>query len=95
MTLKNLEDEHRINEREIKQDLRSLQVSKKEQETRHQEYLNALTKTYGTKQTEIRKEYERISNEIQMKYKDKMKLLRKEMDEKRKIECSKIEAKKN
>ena len=30
-----------------------------------------------------------------MKYKDKMKLLRKEMDEKRKIECSKIEFKKN
>ena len=95
MTLKNLEDEHRINERELKQDLRSLQVSKKEQETRHQEYLNALTKAYSTKQTEIRKEYERISNEIQMKYKDKMKLLRKEMDEKRKIECSKIEYKKN
>ena len=54
-----------------------------------------MTKAYTGKQTDIRKEYERISNEIQMKYKDKMKLLRKEMDEKRKIECSKIEAKKN
>ena len=93
--LKNSEDEHRINERELKQDLRALKVSKKEQETRHTEYVNALTKHFSNKQTEIRKEYERISNEIQVKYKHKMARLRKEMDEKRKIECRKIEAKKN
>lgn len=31
ITLKNQEDEHRINERELKQDLRSLKVAKKEQ----------------------------------------------------------------
>ena len=93
--LKNSEDEHRINERELKQDLRALKVSKKEQETRHTEYINALTKAYSAKQTDMRKEYERISNEIQVKYKEKMARLRKEMDEKRKIECRKIEAKKN
>ena len=47
--LKNSEDEHRINERELKQDLRALKVSKKEQETRHTEYINALTKAYSAK----------------------------------------------
>jgi hypothetical protein len=35
ITLKNVEDENRINERELKQDLRALKVSKKEQEVRH------------------------------------------------------------
>jgi hypothetical protein len=34
VTLKNAEDEHRINERELKQDLRALKVQKKEQEGR-------------------------------------------------------------
>jgi SHS2 domain-containing protein len=44
ITLKNVEDENRINERELKQDVRALKVSKKEQEVRHTEYLNALTR---------------------------------------------------
>jgi len=44
ITLKNAEDEHRIEEREIKQDLRALKVQKNEQETRHMEYINALKK---------------------------------------------------
>ena len=51
ITLKNVEDEHRIDERELKQDQRSLKVSKKEQEVRHQEYLNALTKDKSKKAT--------------------------------------------
>ena len=95
ITLKNTEDEHRIQERELKQDIRSLKVSKKEQEVRHKEYLNALTKAYNKKQTEIRKEYERISEEIQRKYKHKMAVLRSDMERKRKAEIAKIEQKKN
>ena len=95
ITLKNSEDEHRIQQRELKQDLRALKVQKKEQQIRHTEYLNALTKKYGEEATKIRKDYERISNEIQMKYKNKMKLLRENMEIKRKDAISKIEAKKN
>lgn len=75
--------------------MRGLIVQKKEQETRQKEYKNALHKAYSAKQTEVRKEFERISNEIQVKFKNKMTRLRKEMDEKRKIECRKIEDKKN
>lgn len=44
ITLKNVEDENRINQRELKQDLRSINIAKKEQEVRHKEYLNALTR---------------------------------------------------
>ena len=43
----------------------------------------------------MRKEYERICNEIQLKYKNKMNLLRENMEIKRKDAISKIEAKKN
>eukprot|EP00347_Sterkiella_histriomuscorum_P005078 403357984 len=95
ITLKNVEDEHRINERELKQDLRALKVQKKEQEVRHQEYLNALTKDKNKQATKIRAEYERIANEIQLKYKHKMLLLREEMERKRKAQIQQIENKKN
>jgi growth arrest-specific protein 8 len=80
ITLKNIEDENRINERELKQDLRSLKVSKKEQEVRHQEYLNALTRDKNKQQTKLRQDFERISNEIHLKYKNKMTNLRLEME---------------
>lgn len=95
ITLKNVEDEHRINERELKQDVRALKVSKKEQEVRHQEYLNALTKEKNKQATQVRAEYERIANEISLKYKHKMLLLREEMERKRKQMIQQIENKKN
>jgi len=44
--------------------LRALKVQKKEQEVRHQEYLNALTKDKNKQATQIRAEFERIANEI-------------------------------
>jgi len=93
--LKNSEDEHRINERELKQDLRALKVQEKEQEVRQTEYSNALNKHFNALATAKRKEYERIANEIQEKYKAKMTRLREDMEAKRKTEIAKIEAKKN
>jgi len=84
ITLKNIEDENRIDERELKQDLRALKVSKKEQDVRHQEYLNALTREKNKEQTKLRQDFERISNEIHQKYKNKMGNLRAEMENKRK-----------
>ena len=62
--LKNAEDENRINERELKQDLRALKVQEKEQEVRQTEYQNALNKHFNAQATAKRKEFERISNEI-------------------------------
>ncbi len=51
VTLKNAEDDHRIEQRELKQDVRSLKVQKKEQEVRHMEYLNTLTKDFNKRAT--------------------------------------------
>lgn len=90
-----MEDEHRVNERELKQDVRALKVQKKEQEVRHMEYLNALTKDKNKQATKISAEFERIANEIQLKYKHKMLLLREEMERKRKAQIQAIENKKN
>jgi hypothetical protein len=95
ITLKNSEDEHRIDSRELKADIRALKVSMKEQEVRQQEYIRALKKTNNKKATSIRHEHTRITNEIKMKYTHKMLLLRKEMEDKRKAMIQQIEAKKN
>ena len=59
------------------------------------EYLNALTKDKNKQATKIRAEFERIANEIQLKYKHKMLLLREEMERKRKAQIQAIENKKN
>jgi hypothetical protein len=42
ITLKQLEDEHRIRERSLKTDIRSLEVALKEQETSQNDYVFAL-----------------------------------------------------
>jgi DNA anti-recombination protein RmuC len=65
--------------------MRSLKVQKKEQEVRHMEYLNTLTKDFNKRATQMRAEFERISNEISLKYKHKMLLMREEMERKRKL----------
>lgn len=72
-----------------------MKVAKKEQEVRHAEYLNSLIKTYNQKKTDIRKEYERIQQEIQTRFKHKMLLLRNDKERKRKQEIERIEGRKN
>lgn len=59
------------------------------------EYLNALTKDFNKKATQMRAEYERLANEISMKFKHSMLLLRGEMEKKRKSMIHAIENKKN
>jgi len=43
----------------------------------------------------VRSDHERICNEIQLKYKEKMKDLRAQMEKRRKREIQKIEVRKN
>ena len=95
ITLKNVEDENRVQERELKQDVRAIKVSQKEQEIRHKEYLNALQKEKMKQQTQLRAEFERISNEIHLKSQHKMTKLRSEMVSKRKAEIKKIQEEKD
>ena len=49
------------------------------------EYLNTLTKDFNKRATQMRAEFERISNEISLKYKHQMLLMREEMERKRKL----------
>lgn len=51
ITLKQLEDEHRIRERALKTDLRSLHVMLKEQEMSHEDYTFALKAENDKNQT--------------------------------------------
>jgi hypothetical protein len=53
-TLKNVEDEHRINERELKADYRALKIQIKEQELRESDYLRALQKKHDKNCTRLR-----------------------------------------
>lgn len=95
ITLKNVEDENRINQRELKQDLRSINIAKKEQEVRHKEYLNALTREKNREQTKARHEFERICNEIHLTYQYKMKMLRQEKVTERRAAIKRIQDKKD
>ena len=54
-----------------------------------------MTKTFNHLMTEKRKEFERISNEIQLNFKHKMFLLRSDMEKRRKNAINMIESKKN
>ena len=54
ITLKQLEDEHRIKERSLKTDMRSLHVMLKEQEMSQEDYTFALKAEHDKKQTEHR-----------------------------------------
>ncbi len=54
VTLKQLEDEHRIKERALKTDIRALHVSLKEQELSQENYIFALKAENDKRQTELR-----------------------------------------
>ena len=95
VTLKNQEDEHWVQSRELKADVWALKVQEKEQLIRQEDYMWALQKDNNKKQSSIRAEYERLANEIKLKYTNMMLNLWKKMEEKRKRIISQIENKKN
>ena len=72
ITLKQLEDEHRIRERALKTDLRSLHVMLKEQEMSHEDYTFALKAENDKNQTESRQEFDRKLTDLKKKYDLKM-----------------------
>lgn len=93
--MKQLEDEHRTKERELKTDNRALKVQLKEQEVGHYDYEFALKSDHDKKMTNLRQEYERNMNEIKKKYDLKMSDVRKDMEDERAQKIKQIEKKKN
>ncbi|KRX07161.1 hypothetical protein PPERSA_00071 [Pseudocohnilembus persalinus] len=96
ITLKQLEDEHRIKSRELKTDTRSLKVIKKEQEVSQHDYvMYALNFDFSKKFLSLRQDYERLANDIKKKYDNKMAKLRTEMEEARQALIKQLEEKKD
>jgi growth arrest-specific protein 8 len=82
--LKRIEEEDRVNLRELKADTRAAKVKEKEQEVRQIQFITSLQSEFDKIQTQLRSENERKCNEIKNQYKHKMDLLRQEMEDKRK-----------
>jgi growth arrest-specific protein 8 len=95
ITLKQLEDEHRIKERALKTDTRSLHVMLKEQELSQEDYTFALKAENDKRQTELRQEFERKANDLKKKYDLKMLKVRSEMENHRKQLIKALEEKKD
>jgi hypothetical protein len=83
ITLKQLEDEHRIKERELKTDIRSLQINLREQELSNNDFRFALKVEHDKRTTMQRQEFERLASELKKKYALKMDKQRAEMEEER------------
>lgn len=67
VTLKQVEDEHRGKERELKFDTRSLNVNLKEQEVSHNDYFYAIKYDFDNKSNLLRQDFERRALEIKKK----------------------------
>lgn len=94
ITLKQLEEQHRIKERELKTDVRSLHVNVKQQELSNEDYKFALKAEHDRKRTELRQDFELQVSDLKKKYDEKIKNLRKEMEEYRMQTIKNLEQKK-
>ena len=95
VTLKQLEDDHRLKEREFKTDNRTLKIILKEQQLSHFDYVFALKTEFDKQSTLLRQEYERVANDIKRKYDLKMQKLRTEMEDARAQLIKNLEEKKD
>lgn len=93
VTLKNAEDDYRVQERGLKYDVRSLNVQDKEKEVCHEEYLRALKKEEDKKKMELRHEFERRAADMKNSYGAKMTRLRNRMEGQKNQIIAQIEAK--
>ncbi len=94
IALKNLEDNHRVKEKDYKYDVRSLSKMQKEQEVLQNDFLNALEKENIKLLHEIKGEYELRENQIRKFYREKMKEIVNNNEERRKKLIAEITEKK-
>ncbi|XP_076809971.1 dynein regulatory complex subunit 4-like [Clavelina lepadiformis] len=95
IALKRAQEEHRLQEAELRKDKRALKVSYKEQELSHEDSDKELRMKQDQHVTEMRESFERQAREIEAKYEKKMKVLRDELELRRKTEIHEIEERKN
>ena len=95
IALKRAQEEHRLQEGELRKDKRSLKVTNKEQELAHEDADKDLRMKNDEAVTRLREDFEREAREIEAKYEKKMKVLRDELELRRKTEIHEIEERKN
>ena len=95
VSLKNAEDEHRVQARGLKYDVRALKVQEKEVEVGHEDYMRALKKEQDKKMTEMRHEFERRSLDLKSRYTEKMNRTRLDEENRKKAKIDLIESKMN
>ena len=95
IALKRAQEEHRLQESELRKDKRSLKVANKEQELAHEDADKDLRMKNDEYVTRLREDFEREAREIEAKYEKKMKVLRDELELRRKTEIHEIEERKN
>jgi hypothetical protein len=93
--VKMLQDDKREQEFDIKDDRRTLNITKRETELNHEEYIRGLRRELDQKITFSRHEFERRANEIQKTYEARMKKTREALDKRRKDEIKAIEDRKH
>jgi hypothetical protein len=94
IALKQLEDAHRVKEKDYKYDVRSLSKMKKEQEVLQNDFINALEKENIKQLHELKNEYEIKESQIRRFYREKMKEITNNAEEKRRKLISDITEKK-
>jgi hypothetical protein len=94
IALKQLEDNHRVKEKDYKYDVRSLSKMQKEQEVLQNDFLNALEKENIKLLHEIKGEYELRESQVRRFYREKMKEIVNNNEERRKKLIAEITEKK-
>eukprot|EP00759_Apiculatamorpha_spiralis_P027117 PhF_6_TR30119/c0_g1_i1/m.44002/K19942/GAS8; growth arrest-specific protein 8 len=87
-------EDHRTSENDLRHDVRQLKQSKKELELQQKEEMARTKLQHARELTEQAKEQEQALRELQVKYEKRVKLLREEMENKRKFEIESIEKRK-
>ena len=95
IALKRAQEDHRLQESELRKDKRALKVANKEQELAHEDADKDLRMKNDEYITRLREDFEREAREIEAKYEKKMKVLRDELELRRKTEIHEIEERKN
>jgi len=93
--LKLSQDDHRLDEVELKSDRRALKLELKETELTHDDFLKSLKQEHDRNITNLRHEFERKASEVQRNYEKKTKAVRERLEERRKRETLAIEHSKN
>ncbi|PIN88790.1 hypothetical protein AB205_0221330 [Aquarana catesbeiana] len=95
VAMKLAHQDHHTQESLLSKDMRSLRVELKEQELANEMVLKNLKMKQDEERTQQRSDFERQVKEIENKYEKKMRVLRDELDLRRKTEIHEVEERKN